>query len=206
MKTILAAVLAVIALCTISHADDILIYKGIQSVRENNASLKNYGYYYIFDISGTSNAGQYTSVQFGPIGGLATAGNKYYSTSGTSSFYNFPATEKGARTQTDFIYTVTTTSTASPNYTVSIGDFKGGNTDQSDLGGTFTGSYPNVLTLVARNASGNENLPTDNVQLVSGAFNIAINLTRETNASNDDMNAAVAIVTQALQKAGYRAE
>ena len=207
MKKVLAVLLAVIAICSASRADNILIYRGIQSDRQNDASLKRYGYYYIFDIS----SGQYTSVQFGPLGALATAGNKYYSASGTSEFfYDFPATEKGARTQTDFIYSLTTTSTSTPNTTVTFGDFKGHNTDHSDLGGTFTGSYPNGLTLIARDASGNGDVPTDNVQLISGVFYIAINLTRESNSGNtnsgDTLSQAVTVVTDELTKAGYRQE
>jgi hypothetical protein len=199
MKKILAALLAVIAICSVSRADQILIYVGRLADHQNDATVKHYGYFYIFDMS----TAQFEDVIFGPVDAITPTPNKYYSTGTTTPFIYSPVTQKGSTTQTYFLYTSSTTGTP---FAVNFGDFQGRNVAHGNLGGTFSGEYPENLILKARTATGDGTLPNDDVHLISGVFHLAIRDTRDSNTSNDDMAGAVTVVTDALEKSGYTPE
>ena len=195
MKLLIAALLTFITLCNIAKADRILIYRGSLTRRTFDAdshTVSITSYYYLFDID---------TLQSASINYFKSKGDKLYQSS-LSPFIYAPVATSLKTSKSLFVFSTTFTSNG---FNINSSVFSGSDRQQS-FGGTFTGSFPIVLSFTSFGVSGNATIPQDTQFMASGAFRLQTLLTTESNASNDNLTTAASIVTNLLAQEGYIAQ
>jgi hypothetical protein len=194
MKRIFTFVLALAAFASLAKADEILIYQGSQIDQINNRNVQLTRYFVVFDL---------TTLEYVRIGyGGAVPSEYYYSVGQPAAFVYSPIPSGANSTQSYFAYG---SSNTSATFSLGFGFYSGDNT-QPNLGGSLTGKYPATLSHRNYLHSGDGSTVADVADFDSGVYDLRVGLTQESNASNDDLTAATAIVTEALGKQGFGPE
>jgi hypothetical protein len=191
MKTFFTALLALVCLASFAKADRILIYRGYETGRTNTGVSPLKRYYVLFDLDSL----QVVRVEYGGN----VPGQLYYSIGAPASFIYAPITTTGTYSQTYFAYS---SNDPGPPFNISFRYFFGQNVNQS-LGGTFSGEYPGALQFKDFELSGNGATAGDTSAALNAMFVIRPGLTEESNASDDNLTAATALVTAFLTNLGY---
>jgi len=195
MKTFLSSLLALLLVASFAKADRILVYQGSQKGRVNNTIGALDHSFMLFDID---------TLQSVAIDYTFTTGaspTKTYSVSSPVNFLYDPIATPTNFTQTVFQYS---NATMSPPFNIGFTTFVGNNT-LLGLGGTFIAQFPYKLILTYYSVTGSGTTGTDTASFGSGVYNINVPLTRQSNASNDDLTTATTLVTQSLITSGYSA-
>jgi hypothetical protein len=191
MKTFFTALLALVCLASFAKADRILIYSGYEGGRTNNGVVPLRRYFVLFDLDKL----QVVRVAYGGD----ALGQLYFSVGAPAPFIYAPITTTGTNSQTYFAYS---SNDPGPPFNISFRYFFGTNVMQS-LGGSFSGEYPGHLVFKDFELAGNGGTIGDTSAVLNAAFDIRPALTKESNASNDDLTAATGLVTTGLGTHGY---
>jgi hypothetical protein len=190
MKVFFSVLLALLTFANLAKADRIVVYEGSQDGTTNNALTGIVNYFWLFDLD---------TLQFNDVTYSGAGSNKTYSVGTAAPFIYEPITSAPNLTRTYFEY-----GSSNMSATFSLGfEYFVGDDSFENLGGTFTGDIPTRLTFKSYSIAGNGTTGGDTASLETGVYTINLDVTRESNASNDDLTAATTIITAALTKAGY---
>ena len=195
MKTRLAAFLALIILCNIAKADQILIYSGYQAQRsfDNDNLTSVFHEFYLFDL---------TTLEYVSVVHQVANGAKTFTASGESPFVSAPVATSSTKSRSNFAFG---NSDMSASFALRLGVFTGVNTALT-LGGTFTGQYSPILLYSGHLIEGDGTTANDGAFVDRGVYRLDFVLTRASNDGSDDLTAATALVTAFLTKEGYTAQ
>jgi len=189
MKRLMTVLVALVALCNNSWADRILIYKGSQTNKHNDAHSQVVHFYILFDLDTLLS----NSVVYGGVGKSKTF------SAGTPAAYVYAPLTAPKGSETVFANGIVD---MSASFELVMETFTGRNS-LLNLGGTFTGEFPVTLSSSVRNIQGGGTLASDNNFVANGSYVLVKSLTQQSNESNDNLTDATTIVTAALTKEGY---
>jgi hypothetical protein len=190
MKSFFTTLFALAAFASIASADNIVIYQGYEAQKVNSVAAGVSDYFYVFDLTTL----QANTVAYG------TANGKKYATVGTPfAFVYDPVAAPQMTSESNFEFGSSQTSAP---FSVSFTNFYGVNLAHN-LGGTFIGQVPDVMSYTSYSITGSGTTGTDSAITDRGLFGLRVTLTRLSNASNDDLADATTIVTSFLSNLGY---
>ena len=194
MKSVITIFLALFAIAGFAQADQILIYRGYEGQRTNFGDNEHRYYYLLFDLTSL----QEVAVEHGgPVDTVF-----YYSVGKPTRFVYMPIST-GANASATCLASGSTY--VSNTFSLKFSLLTGSNSQQT-LGGSLAGKYPATLSYVSYDRSGDGTNEVDKTIDDVGLFDLAVDLTQESNTSNDDLPTATAIVTDLLKSDGFAPE
>jgi len=184
-------VLSLFVLANFAKADRILIYHGYQIGNTNEGPAQTSHLYWLFDLDTSE-------LNYVLYSGTATG--KVFTTGTATSFVYEPVTTSSNSTETYFQYG---SSDLSASFAINFGTFSGNNEAHFDLGGTFTGVVPAIMSFNSYNLTGNGTTGSDEADIAIGEYDLDSTLTRESNGSSDNLSTATTAVTNFLGQQGY---
>jgi hypothetical protein len=190
MKTFFTTLFALAAFASIASADNIVIYQGSEAQKVNSIAAGVSRYFYVFDL---------TTLQANTVAYGIAAGKKFETAGTTFPFVYDPVA--GVQMTSESNFEIGGSQMSAP-FSLNFANFYGVNVAHN-LGGTFVGLFPNVMSYNSYSITGSGTTGTDSATTERGLFALSITLTRLSNASNDDLAAATTIVTSYLSNLGY---
>lgn len=176
-----------------AQADRILIYSGAK-VNKHASSLGSGSEidhdYLVFDLD---------TLMFSGFSYFGTGNRKSAESIDPESFTSLPVETSSKASST---YFGLPPSTDQANYQAEYGAFSGVN-HLLNFGGDFDGEYPLKLSFTEINLEGNGTKDEDLASSQKGTYSLDLPLTRQSNTAGDDLDGAVDLVRDVLQKKGY---